>query len=73
MKPQTFGSRLRGKRRSLDTAQTELAAAVGITQRHLSKLENDAGDPSWRVALKLADALDVSLDFLAGRSNGSTP
>lgn len=64
----TLGGRIAGRRRTLELHQATVAARVGVTQRHLSKLENNDGVPSWRVALKLADALDVSLDYLAGRA-----
>lgn len=63
----TFGSRLAGRRRTLKRSQGAVAKAVGVSPRFLSKLENDGGRPSWDVAVRLADALDVSLDYLAGR------
>ena len=64
----TFGSRLAGRRRTLRQSQGAVARSVGVSPRFLSKLENDGGRPSWEVAVRLADALDVSLDYLAGRS-----
>lgn len=64
----TFGSRLAGHRRILEMPQAAIAKRAGITQRHLSKLENNASEPSWKVAVRLADALNASLDYLAGRS-----
>lgn len=64
----TFGARIRRRRRTLKRSQGAVARSVGVSPRFLSKLENDGGRPSWEVAVRLADALDVSLDYLAGRS-----
>ena len=43
-----------------------LAAMVGITPAHISKLESGKGDPSLALFRKLGKALDIDLDLLAG-------
>lgn len=43
-----------------------LAAAVGITRAHVSKLENGKGDPSLSLLRKLAKVLNVDLELLVG-------
>lgn len=50
--------------RGLTAAQ--LAARVKITPAHVSKLESGNGNPSLAVLRKLAKALDVDIDSLAG-------
>jgi transcriptional regulator with XRE-family HTH domain len=65
----TLGGRVLGRRRSLKLSQWDLANKAGVTQGALSMIENDHRNPSFGVIVRLADALDVSLDFLAGRDN----
>jgi transcriptional regulator with XRE-family HTH domain len=61
----TLGSRIAGRRRMLKRSQEDVAREVGVSQRYLSKLENDDGRPSWDVAMRLRSALRVTMDFLA--------
>ena len=50
-------------------SQEELAKQAGITYSTLIKIESGANDnPTIKTMKKIADALDVSLDELAGRS-----
>jgi DNA-binding XRE family transcriptional regulator len=44
----------------------EVAAAVGVTPAHMSKMESGKGDPSVSVLKKLAGVLRVSLEDLVG-------
>ena len=44
----------------------KIAAAVGITPAHVSKLESGKGEPSVPLLRKLAKVLAVQLDELAG-------
>ena len=48
-----------------------LAAEVGITPAHVSKLESGKGEPSVSLLRKLAKALAVQLDDLAGGVPGA--
>lgn len=49
-------------------SQEELAKQAGITYSTLIKIESGANDnPTIKTMKKIADALDVSLDKLAGR------
>jgi len=41
-----------------------LAAEAGISQSYLSQLEQDEREPTLSIALRLAHALDISLDEL---------
>jgi len=52
-------------------SQEELARQAGITYSTLIKIESGANDnPTIKTMKKIADALDVSLDELAGRKIG---
>lgn len=42
----------------------DVAAAVGVTPAHMSKLESGKGDPSVSLLTRLARELDVSLEDL---------
>jgi transcriptional regulator with XRE-family HTH domain len=67
-----LGTRLAIVRRARGIRQKEVAAQVGITQKHLSQLET--GKVSLLnlragVLVKLADVLQVSTDYLLGRTD----
>lgn len=46
-----------------------LAAAIGVTPAHISKLETGKGEPSLGLLRKLANALEVDIDSLVGSGN----
>jgi transcriptional regulator with XRE-family HTH domain len=67
----TFGRRLREARTASDTTQAALATLVGVTGAQLiSRYERGLISPSIDTAVRLADALNVSLDYLTGRTDG---
>jgi Zn-dependent peptidase ImmA (M78 family) len=53
-------------RRARGVTQEELAESVGIRQGALSRYENGLRQPDEQILTKLADALDVTADFLLG-------
>ena len=55
----TIGERIREARRKRLMTQDVLAATAGISQKQLSKIENDEVDPRFSTLRKLADALGV--------------
>ena len=55
----TFGERVREERRRQLMTQDVLAATAGISQKQLSKIENDEVDPRFSTIRKIAQALDV--------------
>ena len=63
----TVGERIAKLRTSLGLSQTELANKAGITRQCLWKYENNVADPKLLYAMCIADALGVTLDYLAGR------
>lgn len=63
-KYRTLGTRIRHARQVRELTQVELAARLSVKQEHVSKWERDTRTPRlWSLA-QIADALDVSLDFL---------
>lgn len=64
-----LGARLRELRHQAELSQAALARAAGISRAYLSELEADAGRrPSADVLLRLADALQVTIADLLGRT-----
>lgn len=60
----TLGERIKSLRRSLDWTQDGLAQEAKISKSFLSEIENDKANISGDNLLKIANALNVSLDYL---------
>jgi transcriptional regulator with XRE-family HTH domain len=68
-----LGARLRQVRRQQDLTSEELAKKAGTTRILISALENTRKPRvSFDVVVRIAKALDISLDYLAGRKNEDT-
>jgi transcriptional regulator with XRE-family HTH domain len=61
--------RLRELRKSVNLPQHKMAAALGIAQSTLNRLEHDQQIISDEILLKYADYFDVSLDYVCGRTD----
>lgn len=64
----TFGEKLKKVRESQNLSQTQLAEKIGTIQQSIYKYEIDKVTPSITVLEKIANALDVSADYLLGRN-----
>jgi len=62
-----FGSLVVQLRKEQKISQTELAQRLGIHKNVLGRYERNEVLPSIEVARKIADILDVSLDYLTGK------
>jgi len=62
-----FGSKIVELRKAKGLSQTNLAAQLGIHKNVLGRYERGEATPSVDVARKIADLLNVSLDFLTGK------
>ena len=62
-----MGQRLQSLRREKGFTQASLAEAAGISRRTLEAWEQGKRTMLFEGAVKLADAMGVSLDELAGR------
>jgi transcriptional regulator with XRE-family HTH domain len=72
--PSTLGERIAECRGSLGWTQKQLAEKAGISVTFLSELENGHRLPGTEIALRLADVLGVSIDYLLrGRLSPTAP
>lgn len=59
-----IGKKLRTLRLSRDLYQSELAQYVGVTQTHISDIENGKKTPSLNLIIKISNFLGCSVDYL---------
>ncbi len=64
-----FAEKLKALRKSRKISQKQLAENVGISSRAIQHFELDERKPSYDVLIAIADYLDVSLDYLVGRTD----
>lgn len=65
----SFGSRLLNIRKEQKISQSELAEKIGIHANVLGRYEREEASLSIDTVVKLADALGVSIDYIAGRTD----
>ena len=64
-----LAKRVKEYRKQKGWTQQKLAEKTGLSFNTVTKIEQGVGDsPTLKTLLKLADALDVGLDELVGRS-----
>lgn len=68
---QTIGAHVRRVRESLGITQDEASERIGITVEYYARIERGKSLPSLLTFSQIAVALDVSADFLIGRSNAA--
>ena len=68
-----FSERLKSERKSKGYSQRKMAALLGITQgtyTHYELIGKETGrEPPLEMIKKIADILDVSIDYLFGRED----
>lgn len=62
----TFGEKITRLRKGLKWSQDDLAKKVGTSAPIIGRYERNEIKPSIDVALKIANALEVTLDYLVG-------
>ncbi|MCA2209209.1 MULTISPECIES: helix-turn-helix domain-containing protein [Nocardia] len=60
------GKVIQERRRLLGLSQPALATAIGVSSRQITRYESEEQSPTLPVAIRLADALRISLAELAG-------
>lgn len=65
----SFGKRLLEARKRKGISQDELAKHLGTKGPAIGRYERDEMKPSIEVAAKMAELLDVSLDYLVGKTD----
>ena len=74
MDMEVLGKRVHERRKHAGMSQMELAQHAGIIQGDLSTLERGKKRALWATTfVRLAEALECSLDYLAGRTDDPTP
>lgn len=63
-----IGDKITTLRKQKNLSQTDLAKAAGVSREIIGRYERNEVLPSIEVAAKIADVLEVSLDYLAGNS-----
>ena len=67
-KLEIFSKRLRAARESKKLSQNELAEKAGFQPSAISHFETGNRSPSFANLKRLADALDITVDYLLGRA-----
>jgi uncharacterized protein len=63
-----LGERIRRRRREVGMTAARLAAAAGVTENAIRKLESgDSSEPRFTTGVRIAEALQMSSDELAGK------
>jgi transcriptional regulator with XRE-family HTH domain len=65
----SFGKNVASERKKKGFSQDELAKSVGTISVTIGRYERDEIKPSIDIAIKIADALGVSLDYLTGKTD----
>ena len=65
----SFGKRLLEARKNKNISQEELAKKLGTKGPVIGRYERDEAKPSIEAAAKMADILEVSLDYLVGATD----
>jgi DNA-binding XRE family transcriptional regulator len=63
-----IGDKITTLRKQKDMSQIDLGKAVGVSREIIGRYERNEVLPSIEVAAKIANALEVSLDYLAGNT-----
>jgi transcriptional regulator with XRE-family HTH domain len=71
--PEKFSAILRKLREERGLSQTDLATKTRLQPSAISHFETDRRSPSYDNLGRLADALNVTVDYLTGRSAMPTP
>ena len=64
-----FYQRLRDLKEDADLTQAQVAEIIGVSINHYGKYERGETDIPFEKAIILAEYYNVSLDYLAGRTN----
>ena len=63
-----FAERVRALRKERNMTQNDVANAMGVATRQYQRFESGEQKPGFDNLQKLADALQVSVDWLMGRT-----
>jgi transcriptional regulator with XRE-family HTH domain len=66
---ESLGMRIKLARTRRGLNQAELARQVGMSKNSMNLIERDMSQPAFAWVQKIAEVLDVSLDYLGGRTD----
>ncbi len=66
-----IGSKITELRKGKNWSQADLADKISVSRVIIGRYERDEAAPSIDIAKKIADAFEVSLDFLVGEGQNS--
>jgi transcriptional regulator with XRE-family HTH domain len=69
---ESLGMRIKLARTRRGLKQADLARAIGISKNSMNLIESDRRNPAFRWVQKIAEVLNVSLDYLGGRKEQDT-
>lgn len=58
-----LGERVAKRRKALNLTQDNVAEATGLSNNHISNIENNRSIPSIETMLKICEALDITPDY----------
>lgn len=64
-----LSERIKEIRMAKKLSQVELSEILGVTKQSVSNWENDNIQPSVEMLVKIAEAFNVSVDYLLGRED----
>lgn len=64
-----FNDRLRALRKENGLTQVQAAEKLSIAYRNYQRLEADGNTPNFSSLVRIADLFQVSMDYLAGRTD----
>lgn len=64
-----FNERLKQIRLKYNLTQKQLAELIGVTERGIQRYEANERKPTFDVLISLLDNLDISADYLLGRTD----
>ncbi|WP_051276382.1 helix-turn-helix domain-containing protein [Desulfovirgula thermocuniculi] len=68
-----FPQRLKEVRKKKNLLQKELASMLGVSRAAVTSWENGSRVPEFETLQRIADVLEVSVDYLLGRTDDPTP
>jgi len=68
-----FAEKLKKIRKNKNVSQIELSEKIGISPNHFSRLETGKYMPSIPVLVKIAQALEVTIDYLVNGMDEDIP
>ena len=69
---ESLGMRIKLARTRRGLNQAALARAIGISKNSMNLIERDRTNPAFLWVQKIAETLNVSLDYLGGRKEQDT-